>query len=83
MRKPPQCIFGTGSELRLFRDYGHIRRGQKVLINGASERVGTFAVRLAKHLGVEVIGVFGTTNLEMVQSPGADVVIDYKNEECT
>jgi NADPH:quinone reductase-like Zn-dependent oxidoreductase len=62
--------------LQALRDEGDLQPGQTVLINGASEGVGTFAVQLAKSLGAEVAGACSTRNVDMVPSIGADQVID-------
>jgi NADPH:quinone reductase-like Zn-dependent oxidoreductase len=91
IKKPANLSFEQASAvgvsastaLQLLRDDGKVQPGQKVLINGASGGVGTFAVQIAKALGAEVTGVTSTKNVEMVRTIGADHVIDYTREDFT
>ncbi|HEU5179842.1 MAG TPA: NAD(P)-dependent alcohol dehydrogenase [Candidatus Polarisedimenticolia bacterium] len=71
------------SALQAVRDQGRLQPGQKILVNGASGGVGSFAVQIARWIGGSITGVCSTRNVELVQSLGADRVVDYTQQDFT
>ena len=90
-KKPPNLSFEEAAAvpvagvtaLQALRDKGQVQTGEKVLINGASGGVGTFAIQLAKVLGADVTAVCSTGNVDQARSLGADRVVDYRKEDFT
>lgn len=90
-RKPAAITFEQAASLptsgvtalQAIRDWAQVKPGQRVLVNGASGGVGTFAVQIAKALGADVTGVCSTANVDLVRSIGADAVIDYTQDDFT
>ncbi|PZD96544.1 NAD(P)-dependent alcohol dehydrogenase [Paenibacillus sambharensis] len=74
---------GGATALTFLRDQANLQKGQNVLIYGASGAVGIYAVQLAKYYGAEVTGVCSARNADLVRKAGADVVIDYTQEDFT
>ena len=91
VRKPANVSFEEAAAapiagltaLQALREHGGVQPGQKVLVNGASGGVGTFAVQIAKALGADVTAVCSTSKVELVRSLGADRVVDYRREDFT